>query len=41
LGAYLLGGLTLVAILQFYRWGKKRFFVHQPVAAEQPQTAGN
>jgi membrane-associated phospholipid phosphatase len=40
LGAYLLGGLTLVAILQFYRWGKKRFFVHQPVAAEQPKPAG-
>lgn len=37
LGAYLLGGLTLVAILQFYRWGKKRFFVHQPVAPEQPK----
>jgi membrane-associated phospholipid phosphatase len=37
LGAYLLGGLTLVAVLQFYRWGKKRFFVHQPVAAEQPK----
>jgi len=36
LGAYLLGGLTLVAILQLYRWGKKRFFVHQPVAAEKP-----
>lgn len=35
LGAYLLGSLTLVAILQFYRWGKRRFFVHQPVAAEQ------
>ena len=41
LGAYLLGGLTLVAILQFYRWGKQRFFVHQPVAAEQSKTAGN
>jgi membrane-associated phospholipid phosphatase len=41
LGAYLLGGLTLVAILQYYRWGKKRFFVHQPVAAEQPKNAGN
>lgn len=41
LGAYLLGGLILVAILQFYRWGKKRLFVHQPVAAEQPKTAGN
>lgn len=32
LGAYLLGGLTLAAILQFYRWGKKRFFIQQPVA---------
>jgi undecaprenyl-diphosphatase len=39
LGAYLLGGLTLVAIIQFYRWGKKRFFVHQPVAPEQPGVA--
>ena len=34
LGAYLLGGITLVVILQIYRWGKKRFFVHQPVAAK-------
>jgi membrane-associated phospholipid phosphatase len=34
LGSYLLGSLTLVAIIQFYRWGKTRFFVHQPVAAE-------
>jgi membrane-associated phospholipid phosphatase len=33
LGAYLLGSLTLVATIQFYRWGKTRFFVHQPVAA--------
>jgi len=33
LGAYLLGSLTLVTIIQFYRWGRKRFFVHQPVAA--------
>ena len=32
LGAFLLGGLTLALILQFYRWGKTRFFVHQPVA---------
>ena len=39
LGAYLLGSLTLVAILQFYRWGKKRFFVHQPVAAQETQSA--
>ena len=33
LGSYLLGTLTLVATIQFYRWGKTRFFVHQPVAA--------
>jgi hypothetical protein len=33
LGAYLLGSLTLVAIIQLYRWGKTRFFVRQPVAA--------
>jgi len=39
LGAYLLGSLTLVAIIQFYRWGKTRFFVHQPVAAAEPQPA--
>jgi len=31
LGAYLLGGLCLVAGILFYRWGKTRFFVHQPV----------
>jgi membrane-associated phospholipid phosphatase len=36
LGAYLLGSLTLVAIIQFYIWGKTRFFVHQPVAAAAP-----
>lgn len=34
LGASLLGGLTLAFILQFYRWGKKRFFIRQPVAQE-------
>lgn len=39
LGAYLLGSLTLIAILQFYRWGKKRFFVRQPVAPEKPRSA--
>ena len=33
LGSYLLGTLTLVAVIQFYRWGKTRFFVRQPVAA--------
>ena len=37
LGAYLLGSLTLVVILQFYRWGTKRFLVHQPVASEEPK----
>jgi membrane-associated phospholipid phosphatase len=37
LGAYLLGSLTLVAIIQFYIWGKTRFFVHQPAAASEPQ----
>ncbi len=39
LGSYLLGSLTLVATIQFYRWGKLRFFVHQPVAAAEPQHA--
>jgi undecaprenyl-diphosphatase len=38
LGAYLLGSLTLVVIIQIYRWGKTRFFVHQPVAPA-PQRA--
>jgi undecaprenyl-diphosphatase len=37
LGSYLLGSLTLAAIIQFYLWGKKRFFVHQPVAPAEPQ----
>ncbi len=38
LGSYLLGSLTLVATIQLYRWGKTRFFVHQPVAAvAEPQ----
>jgi len=39
LGAYLLGSLTLVVIIQIYLWGKTRFFVHQPVAAAEPQKA--
>ena len=38
LGSYLLGTLTLVVIIEFYRWGKTRFFVHQPAAADQPLT---
>jgi undecaprenyl-diphosphatase len=36
LGAYLLGSLTLVTIIQIYIWGKTRFFVHQPVAPAAP-----
>jgi membrane-associated phospholipid phosphatase len=32
LGAYLLGGLMLAGIILFYRWGKTRFFLRQPVA---------
>lgn len=38
LGAYLLGFLTLIVNIWFYRWGKKRFFVRQPVAPEKPKT---
>jgi membrane-associated phospholipid phosphatase len=37
LGAYLLGSLTLVVIIQFYRWGKTRFFVRQPVLTDGSQ----
>jgi membrane-associated phospholipid phosphatase len=37
LGSYLLGSLTLVVIIQIYHWGKTRFFVHQPAAADEPQ----
>ena len=37
LGAYLLGSLTLVAIVQLYLWGKTRFFVNQPVAPAAPE----
>jgi undecaprenyl-diphosphatase len=36
-GAYLLGILCLAISIQVYRWGKPRFFIHQPVAAEQRQ----
>jgi membrane-associated phospholipid phosphatase len=39
LGAYLLGSLTLVIVIWFYRWGKQRFFVRQPVAPEVPRSA--
>jgi len=39
IGSYLLGTLTLVAIIQIYRWGKTRFFVNQPVAPAEKQKA--
>ncbi|MGE5223467.1 MAG: phosphatase PAP2 family protein [Omnitrophica WOR_2 bacterium] len=35
LGGYLLGSLTLAFAIPFYRWGKTRFFVKQPVAAPE------
>ncbi len=31
-GAYLFGTLWLVVTIYVYDWGKKRFFVHQPIA---------
>ena len=34
IGAYLLGSLWLALTITIYRWGKPRFFVHQPVAPE-------
>lgn len=34
LGAYMLGSVWLALSIFFYRWGKTRFFVHQPVAPE-------
>ena len=36
IGAYLLGSLCLAAAIYIYRWGKTRYFVHQPVAPESP-----
>ena len=36
MGAYLLGSLWLALSIKLYRWGKPRFFVHQPVAPETP-----
>ena len=36
MGAYLLGSVWLALAITIYRWGKKRFFVHQPVAPEAP-----
>jgi membrane-associated phospholipid phosphatase len=36
MGAYLLGTLWLALTIKVYRWGKPRFFSHQPVAPEVP-----
>jgi undecaprenyl-diphosphatase len=42
MGAYLLGGLWLALTIRLYRWGKPKFFVHQPVAPARhsPADAG-
>ena len=37
LGAYLLGTLTLAAIIQLYRWGKPRIFVRRPFTKIGPR----
>jgi membrane-associated phospholipid phosphatase len=34
MGAYVLGSLWLLLTIRIYRWGKPRFFAHQPVARE-------
>jgi len=39
MGAYLLGSLWLALSIKFYRWGKKKYFVRQPVAPEEPAPA--
>ncbi len=39
MGAYLFGSLWLALTIRFYRWGKKRYFVHQPVAPAAPATS--
>lgn len=35
ISAYLLGSLWLTLTVYVYRWGKPRFFVHQPLAPEK------
>ena len=39
LGAYLLGSLSLAAMVRLSTWGRSRFFVHQPVspAGREPE----
>ncbi len=41
LGAYLLGTLVLIGAIAIYRWGKPRFFVHQPVAKPDQVKSNN
>jgi undecaprenyl-diphosphatase len=40
-GAYVLGSLWLALTIRVYRWGKPRFFKHQPVAAGVPGPAAS
>jgi undecaprenyl-diphosphatase len=40
-GAYLLGSLWLVLLVRLYRWGKKRFFVRQPLAPEKSESSAS
>lgn len=39
--AYLLGSLWLTVTVFVYRWGKSRFFVHQPLAPEKREPAAS
>lgn len=39
-GSYLLGSAWLLFAIEIYRWGKPRFFVHQPVAADTSKATG-
>ncbi len=39
IGGYLLGSLWLALTVYVYRWGKPRFFVDQPIAADGPAAA--
>jgi undecaprenyl-diphosphatase len=39
MGAYLFGSLWLAGTIRFYRWGKTRYFVTQPVAPAAPAEA--
>lgn len=35
LGSYLIGSIWLTVVIYFYRWGKPRFFIKQPIAPEK------